>query len=165
MNADGGTPQSKAMTRVIPRGLPATRMLRGSIARLAKGGKSATAPGSGKSALNLSIEAISAPMNADGGTPRRKTKTGLTTIGSAAKSSTRGGIARLRLVIAATATGSGRSALNPSIKTTTAPMNADGGTPRRMTKTGLTTIGSAATSSIRGGGIAGETTASGLLEQ
>ena len=114
----------------------------------------ASAPGTGRSAPECIGNTTSAKKNADGGTPQRKTKTGMTTTGSAATSLSRGTIARLnqlRLVMkTASATGSGRSALIPTIKRTSAAMIAAGGTPRRTTRTGRTTTGSPATSSSRG---------------
>ena len=61
------------------------------------------------------------------------------------------------------ASGTGRSALIPSGKLTTATMTAVGGTPPSKTTTGVTTTGSAARRSTHGRGA--ETAATGSLEQ
>merc|ERR1719338_57482 len=78
--------------------------------------------------------------------------TGATTGGSPATSSPNGGGARRTpwVVMIATATGTGRTALASTGNGTTAPMTAAGGTPQVRTMTGLMTGGSPATSSPHG---------------
>ena len=119
-------------------------------------GRTAPEPGGRKTTARVRIPAA-------GGTPSRRTMTGLMTGGSPAKSGSLGTGAMRMMVLtgAATATGSGRTAPEPGGRTTTALMNAAGGTLSKKTMTGLMTGGSPATSGIPGKSAGGATTSGG----
>ena len=118
-------------------------------------GRNAPDPGGRKTTASLRIPVA-------GGTPSRKTMTGLMTGGSPAKSGTLGTSAMMMVLTGpATATGSGRTAPEPGGRTTTALMNAAGGTLSKKTMTGLMTGGSPATSGIPGKSAGGATTSGG----
>ena len=128
------------------------------------------APGSGRSALDSTINMITAIRKpAVGGTPQRQTITGLTTTGSAATLMRTGIGARhgnLGNPRTATANGNGRSALNSTGRPiTAAPKTADGCTLIATRSGPAMSGGSAATSFIRGNFADTETTATGLLEE
>ena len=129
------------------------------------------APGSGRSALDSTINMITASRKpAVGGTPQRQTITGLTTTGSAATLMRTGIGARhgnLGIPRTATANGNGRSALNSTGRPITAANMtlADGCTLIATRRGPAMSGGSAATSFIRGNFADTETTATGLLEE
>ena len=120
-------------------------------------GRNAPDPGGRKTTASLRIPVA-------GGTPSRKTMTGLMTGGSPAKSGSLGTSAMMMVLTgAATVPGPGRNAPEPGGRTTTALMRipAAGGTPSRRTMTGLMTGGSPARSGTPGKSAGGATTSGG----
>ena len=156
----GGTPSRKTMTGLMTGGSPAKSGSLGTSAMMMVLTGAATVPGPGRNAPEPGGRTTTALMRipAAGGTPSRRTMTGLMTGGSPAMSGFLGTGARSMVILTGTATanGPGRNAPDPGGRQTTAPMNAAGGTLSRRMMTGLMTGGSPAMNGTLGKSAGGE---------